>query len=336
MPIWRSSPVDDHADAVGERRRVLEVVRDEQRPGSRGRRAARAARRGRRPSCGRRARRAARRGAARPGRARARARARRAGARRRRAPPGGRARGARSPKRSRYSSAPVPARVLDVLADGQVREERVVLEDEPDAAPVRRRATMPRPPSNHDLVADSDAARRRPHEPGDRAQHRRLAGARRPDERDASSRPSRLSRRLERPKRDGDLFEGERLPCESDSEAEEQDDADQDEHAAHRERRVEVPVELGVDRERQRLGDALQAAGEHDRGAELAEPAREREREPGDQPAARERQDDAEERARRARRRACARRRSGSGRSPRRRRSPGGCRAGSRRRRPRP
>ena len=31
MPIWRSSPVDDHADLVGERRRVLEVVRDEQR-----------------------------------------------------------------------------------------------------------------------------------------------------------------------------------------------------------------------------------------------------------------------------------------------------------------
>ena len=31
VPSWRIAPVDDHADAVGERRGVLEVVRDEQR-----------------------------------------------------------------------------------------------------------------------------------------------------------------------------------------------------------------------------------------------------------------------------------------------------------------
>ena len=53
---------------------------------------------------------------------------------------------------------------------------------------------------------------------------------------------------------------------------------------------VEVHVELGVDRERQGLRDALQAAREHDRRSELPQPAREREREAGDQPAAGERQ----------------------------------------------
>ena len=52
-------------------------------------------------------------------------------------------------------------------------------------------------------------------------------------------------------------------------------DADEHEQGADREGDVEVLVELRVDRERQRLGDALQAAGEHDRRAELAEPARE-------------------------------------------------------------
>ena len=31
MPSWRIRPVDDHPDPVGERRRVVEVVRDEQR-----------------------------------------------------------------------------------------------------------------------------------------------------------------------------------------------------------------------------------------------------------------------------------------------------------------
>ena len=41
---------------------------------------------------------------------------------------------------------------------------------------------------------------------------------------------------------------------------------------------MEVDVELLVDGERERLRDALQAAGEHDRRAELAEATRERER----------------------------------------------------------
>ena len=51
-----------------------------------------------------------------------------------------------------------------------------------------------------------------------------------------------------------------------------------DELGADRESRVEVDVELLVDRERERLGDALERSGEHDGRAELPEPARECER----------------------------------------------------------
>ena len=79
----------------------------------------------------------------------------------------------------------VLAGVRDVLANGQVREERVLLEDEPDAALVRlaKHASLAVEP---DVVAERDPPARRPHEPGDRAQHRGLAGARRPDERDGA------------------------------------------------------------------------------------------------------------------------------------------------------
>ena len=75
------------------------------------------------------------------------------------------------------------AGIGDVLADGHVREERVLLEDEPDAALVRlagRRARAVEP----DVVAERDRAPRRPDEPGDRSEHRRLAGAGGTDEGD--------------------------------------------------------------------------------------------------------------------------------------------------------
>jgi len=78
-------------------------------------------------------------------------------------------------------------------------------------------------------------------------------------------------------------------------EACEQNDADENERAAHREGRVEVLRELGIDCERKRLRHLLQTAREHDRGAELAESAGEREREAGDETAAREWEDDPEE-----------------------------------------
>ena len=70
---------------------------------------------------------------------------------------------------------------------------------------------------------------------------------------------------------------------------------------AEGQRDVEVEVELRVDGERQRLRHALQAAGEHDRRAELAEPARERERGGRREPAGGEGERHAEERAPRAR-----------------------------------
>ena len=78
---------------------------------------------------------------------------------------------------------------------------------------------------------------------------------------------------------------------------EEEEGADDDEHGADRERDVEVDVELLVDRQRERLRDALERAGEHDRRAELADPARERERPAGAEPTGCQRQGDAEERS---------------------------------------
>ena len=85
---------------------------------------------------------------------------------------------------------------------------------------------------------------------------------------------------------------------EGETQGDEESAADDDEERAHRERRRKVQIEGGVDRERQRLGDALEAAREHDRGSELAEPAREGERLAPGEPAPSEGEDDAEERPR--------------------------------------
>ena len=96
LPVCRSSPFDEHADVAGERRGVLEVVRDEQRrdlePGEQLLQLG--AHVGLRVGVERR--RAARRAAGSRDRGRARGRARRAAARRRRGLRGARARGARS------------------------------------------------------------------------------------------------------------------------------------------------------------------------------------------------------------------------------------------------
>src|SRR5206468_6258773 len=76
----------------------------------------------------------------------------------------------------------VPLRVLDVLADGHVREQRVLLEDEPDAPLLGRpvEAALFVEPGD---VADRDRSRTWTHEPRERAQQRGLPGARGPDER---------------------------------------------------------------------------------------------------------------------------------------------------------
>src|SRR5262245_43323838 len=86
--------------------------------------------------------------------------------------------------------------VRDVSADAEVREERVLLEDEPDAPFV---GTAVDPRTEPDLVVERDSPLC-PHEPGNRAQDRALPRARRPNERD---RPLDLERelQLERAKR---------------------------------------------------------------------------------------------------------------------------------------
>ncbi len=76
----------------------------------------------------------------------------------------------------------------------------------------------------------------------------------------------------------------------------------QDHRRRHQRHRRAVVPELHVaeDRQGQRLGLARDVAGDHDRGAELAQRAAESERRGGEQPAAGERQRDREEAAQRA------------------------------------
>ena len=71
----------------------------------------------------------------------------------------------------------------DVRPHAQVREEGVVLEDEPDSPPVGRERE-PERGVEPGLAVERDAAASRLGEPGDDAQRRRLAGAGGPDERD--------------------------------------------------------------------------------------------------------------------------------------------------------
>ena len=67
--------------------------------------------------------------------------------------------------------------VLDVLTDGHVGEQRVVLEHRVDVAVVRRDV-------GHVLAGEQDRTRRRLLEAGDHPQHRRLAGAGRAEQRE--------------------------------------------------------------------------------------------------------------------------------------------------------
>src|SRR5206468_5660733 len=67
--------------------------------------------------------------------------------------------------------------VGDVLADGHVREERVVLEDGVDITQVRR-------PARHVTTGELDPTGVGPFESGDQAERRRLARAGRPEQRE--------------------------------------------------------------------------------------------------------------------------------------------------------
>ena len=176
-------PVDDHADLVGERRRVLVVVRHEHRRQIEARAAARCSS----PrTCDFVCASSAESGSSSSSTAGSRASAR-ASATRCRSPPesvAGRTSASCGDAEAleQLVDALAPA-VGDVRADGQVREERVLLEHEPDAALLRPQvdAALDVEPR---LVVERDAARGRVREAGDRPQHRRLARARRPDERD--------------------------------------------------------------------------------------------------------------------------------------------------------
>src|SRR5581483_6895555 len=78
------------------------------------------------------------------------------------------------------ADAPAPAEA-DVPLDGEVRKERVLLEDEADPALLGRAVDARR--VEQDLPAELDPPARRPDEPGDRTERSRLARARRADER---------------------------------------------------------------------------------------------------------------------------------------------------------
>ena len=100
---------------------------------------------------------------------------------------------------------PLAAAERDVAPDIQVREERVLLEDEADGPSLRRQVDSGlrvEPP----IAAERDAPSLRRQQPCDRAQHARLPRSRRPDERE------RLAPELERyrePKGAERVVEGE-------------------------------------------------------------------------------------------------------------------------------
>ena len=84
----------------------------------------------------------------------------------------------RRPHAALISARPAahPEPVADVAEDGHMREQRIVLEDQADLAPVRRHL-------RHVLAADRDRARIGHDEARDRAQQRRLAAAGRAEKR---------------------------------------------------------------------------------------------------------------------------------------------------------
>ena len=198
-PSWRISPVDDHAHPVGERRRVLEVVRDEQRrqPQLREQLGQLAPNDAARVRVERRER-LVEQQHGRVARERPRERDPLALAAGEVAGPG--AGEVRDPEALEQLVDALAAAEGDVATDVEVREERVLLEDEPDRAPLGRQidagvAVEP------ELVAERDPPDVGPQQPGDRAQHARLPRSRRPDERERLAPDLELYREAEGAKR---------------------------------------------------------------------------------------------------------------------------------------
>ena len=200
-PLLAQPPVDDHPDAVGQRGGIAEVVGDEQRRQRQGAEHVLQLAADDRARVRVERRRAARRAAGPAARAPARARARRAGARRPRAARAlagelRDARGApaarRRARRRRRRRPRSRARSCAGRARTPGRRSR------PSAARAAGRPS--RRASNHARAAERDPPAIGAAQPGDRAQDRRLAGARRPDQRDhlgadAQAEPSSNERR---------------------------------------------------------------------------------------------------------------------------------------------
>ena len=200
--------VDDHADPARERRGVLEVVRDEQDGNlEAGQQLCSSVRTSAFVWAS-----SAERGSSSSSTSGSRARARASATRWRSPPersPGARALEVADPEAVEVVVGLVPPAVLDVLADGQVGEQRVILEHQSDPSPVRRKRDAGGAVEPH-RAAGADPARAGPDEPGDRAQDGRLPGARRPDQGHRRGHVEAQSD-AEGPKRNNDLFEDE--PC---------------------------------------------------------------------------------------------------------------------------
>ena len=173
----------DHADPVGERRGVLEVVGDEQR---RQRRARASSSRSSARTPARVCASSAESGSSSSSTAGSRASAR-ASATRWRSPPESslhaRAREVADaePLEEVVHPRAVAGAEAHVAEHVEVREERVLLEQVADAPPLGR-DVAPRSVSSSTVSPSADQARLRAQQPGDDAQDRRLAGARRADE----------------------------------------------------------------------------------------------------------------------------------------------------------
>ena len=173
--------LDDHACSFGERRRILEVVRDEERRQPQLRKQLASSPR----TTPRVWASSAESGSSSSSTAGLRASAR-ASATRWRSPPenrrGGR-RKMRDPEALEQLVNPRAAAEGDVAAHVEVREKRVLLEDEPDRAPLRREVDAA-PRVEPGVRAERDLPSLGPQEPCDRAQHARLPRSRRSDERE--------------------------------------------------------------------------------------------------------------------------------------------------------
>ena len=177
-----------------------------------------------------------------------------------------------------------PSAVDHVARGGQVREERVFLEDEPDRAAMRRRERA-RGRVGPRLGARSHGGMRRPVEAGDAPQDGRLAAAGRTEDREHVARAAR-ERDVERNRRRPDASVDRQAPVSHDARRTRRDSAvvaisvatrdDQQRRRHHARAAIVERLHPVVDRDAQRARLAGQVAADHQHDAELAERVRER------------------------------------------------------------